>query len=95
MAPVGGGGATMVGCRGEKPCEAHNTPEFLEEQRERREGHQSRQIDKESPWLHCSPRMGKGLNPWVSRRQGGEDVHRRLKGVGALRFGCSEGVGRW
>jgi hypothetical protein len=38
---------------------------------------------------------GKGLNPRDSQRQGGEHVHRRSKGVGALRFGRSEGVGRW
>jgi hypothetical protein len=35
------------------------------------------------------------LNPRGSRRRGGEDVHRRPKGVGALRFGCLDGVGRW
>jgi hypothetical protein len=37
---------------------------------------------------------GKGLNPRGSRRWGGEDVHRRPKGVGMLWFGRSEGVGR-
>jgi hypothetical protein len=37
----------------------------------------------------------KGLNPRSSRRRGGEDVHRRPKGVGVLLFGCSERAGRW
>jgi hypothetical protein len=31
MAPVGGGGATVVACGGEKAHEAHNTLGFLEE----------------------------------------------------------------
>jgi hypothetical protein len=90
MAPVGGGGTTVVACGGEQAREAHNTLGFLKN----REGHWSRQIDKESPWLHCSPRAGKVLNPRGSRRQGGEDVHRRSEGVDVLQFGCSEGVGR-
>jgi hypothetical protein len=54
MAPIGDGGATVVACRGEQAREARNMPGFLEEQRERREGHRSRQIHKESPRLHCS-----------------------------------------
>jgi hypothetical protein len=37
MAPVSGGCAMVVACGGEKAREAHNTPEFLEEQRERGE----------------------------------------------------------
>jgi hypothetical protein len=59
MAPVGCGGATVVACGGEQAREARNMSRFLEEQRERRVGHWSRQIDKESPRLHCSPRRGK------------------------------------
>jgi hypothetical protein len=39
--------------------------------------------------------MGKGLIPRGSLHQGGEDVHWRPKGVGALQFGRSERVGRW
>jgi hypothetical protein len=35
MAPVGGGGATMVAYKGEKAHEGRNTPRFLEEERER------------------------------------------------------------
>jgi hypothetical protein len=31
---------------------------------------------------------------WLTA-SGGEDVHRRPKGVGVLQFGCSEGVERW
>jgi hypothetical protein len=59
MEPVGGGGAMVVACGGEKGREAHNTLGFLEEQRERRDGHRSRQIDKEFSWLHYSSRRGK------------------------------------
>jgi hypothetical protein len=35
MAPVGGGGATMVAYKGEKAREGRNTPRFLDEERER------------------------------------------------------------
>jgi hypothetical protein len=38
----------VVACGREKAHQARNMLRFLEEQRERREGHQSRQIDKES-----------------------------------------------
>jgi hypothetical protein len=39
--------------------------------------------------------MGKGLIPRGSLHRGGEDVHWRPKGVGALQFGRSERVARW
>jgi hypothetical protein len=41
MAPVGDGGTTVVAYEGDHAREACNTLGFLEEQRERREGHQS------------------------------------------------------
>jgi hypothetical protein len=41
MAPDSGEGATVVAYGGEQVHEAHNTPGFLEEQRERRDSHQS------------------------------------------------------
>jgi hypothetical protein len=43
---VGGGGATVVACGGGQAREACNTPRFLEEPRERREGHWSQQRGK-------------------------------------------------
>jgi hypothetical protein len=58
-APADGGGAMVVTCGGGKAREARNTPGFLEEQREGREGHWSQQIDKEFPRLHCLLRRGK------------------------------------
>jgi hypothetical protein len=38
---------------------------------------------------------GESLNPCGSRRWRGQDVHWSSKGVDALQFGPSEGVGRW
>jgi hypothetical protein len=47
MALIDDRGATVVAFGGENACEARNTMGFLEEHRERREGHQSQQINKE------------------------------------------------
>jgi hypothetical protein len=59
MAPADSRGDMVVAGGREKAREACNTLGFLEEQRERREGHRSQQIDKEFPRLHCSSRRGK------------------------------------
>jgi hypothetical protein len=96
MEPVDGGGATVVACGGEKGREAHNTPGFLEEQREREARGSPEPANRQRiPMVALFIMAGKGFNPRSSQRRGGEDVHQRPKGVGALLFGCSEMAGRW
>jgi hypothetical protein len=85
MAPVGGGGATMVAYKGEKAREGRNTPRFLEEEREREARGSPEPANRQRILVVALfTAVEKSLNPRGSRHRGGEDVHRRQKVVGML-----------